>query len=50
MEGTTPSSIMNFLIQTAYLAASDAAMYSASVVESIVTLYLELFQLLAPPL
>ena len=50
MEGTTPSSLTNFRIQIASLAASDAAMYSASVVESAVILYLELFQLTAPPL
>ena len=49
-EGITPSWEVNFLIQIAYLAASDAAIYSASVVESAVTLCLELFQLTAPPL
>ncbi|EFH51116.1 predicted protein, partial [Arabidopsis lyrata subsp. lyrata] len=48
--GTTPSSVMNFLIQTASLAASEAAIYSASVVESATVLCLELFQLTAPPL
>ena len=50
MEGTTPSLVMNFQIQIASLAASDAVMYSASEVESAVILYLELFQLTAPPL
>ena len=49
-EGTIPSSVMNFQIQIASLAASDAAMYSASVVESTVILYLELFQLTVPQL
>ena len=49
MEGTTSSSVMNFLIQTASLVASEAAIYSASVVESAVVSYLELFQLTAPP-
>ena len=49
MLGTTPSSVMNFLIQTASLAASDAAIYSAFVVESATVLCFELFQLTAPP-
>ena len=34
--GTTPSSIMNFFIQTDSLATLEAAMYSDSVVESVV--------------
>ena len=50
MEGITPSSLTNFRIQTASLVASDAAMYSASVMESAVILYFELFKLTAPPL
>ena len=49
MLGTTPSSVMNFFIQTASLAASEAMMYSDSVVKSVVVSYLELFQLTAPP-
>ena len=40
---------MNFLIQTNSFAASDAVMYSASVVESATVLCFELFQLTAPP-
>ena len=52
--GTTPSPEMNFLIQTASFAASEAAMYLASVVESAVVesavvSYLELFQTIAAP-
>jgi len=35
MLGTTPSFIMNFVIQIAFFAASDAEMYSASVVDQI---------------
>ena len=49
MDETTPNPWMKFLIQTASFAASDAAIYSASVVESAVVSYLELFQLTAPP-
>ena len=49
MLGTTPNSVMNFLNQTASLAASDAAIYSASIVESATVLCLELFQLTALP-
>ncbi|XP_054797587.1 uncharacterized protein LOC129302717 [Prosopis cineraria] len=49
MLGTTLSSIMNFLIQTASLAASDATIYSASVAKSAIVLCFELFQLTAPP-
>src|SRR5664279_976588 len=47
--GTTPRSIRNFLIHTPSFAASEAAMYSASVVESATVSCLELFQLTAPP-
>ena len=43
MEGTIPSLVMNFLIQTTSLAAFDAAIYSASVVELAMTPCLELF-------
>ena len=49
-EGTTPIWEANYLIQTASLASSNAAKYSASIVESAVTLSLELFQLTTPPL
>ena len=38
MVETTPSSVMNFLIQIASLAASDVAIYSASVIESFTVL------------
>ena len=48
--GTTLNSVMNFFIQTASLAASAVVIYSASVVESAMVSYLELFQLTAPPL
>ena len=47
--GTIPRSEMNFLIQTASFAALDAAIYSASVVESATVSCFELFQLTAPP-
>ena len=47
---TTPRSVMNFFIQTPSFAASEAAMYSASHVESATTLCLEPHQLTAPPL
>ncbi|KAK8690667.1 hypothetical protein V6N13_074198 [Hibiscus sabdariffa] len=50
MLGITPNSVMNFLIQTASLAASLVAIYSASVVESATMSCFELFQLTAPPL
>jgi hypothetical protein len=40
---------MNSFIQTASSAASEAAMYSASVVDLATTLCLELLQLTAPP-
>ena len=46
--GTIPNPVMNFLIQIASLAASEVAMYSASVVESSTVSYLELFQLTIP--
>ena len=49
MVGTNPNSEVNFLIQTTSLAASEAAMYFASIVESTVVSYLELFQLLDSP-
>ena len=47
--GIIPNPVMNFLIQKASLAASEAAMYSASIVESVTVSYLELLQLTAPP-
>ncbi|MGI4673382.1 hypothetical protein ACR2XN_28360, partial [Klebsiella pneumoniae] len=50
IDGTTPSSVMKFRIQTASLAASQAAIYSASIVESATVSCFELFQLTAPPL
>src|SRR5688572_20935749 len=43
------SSMRKFLIQTPSFAASEAAMYSVSVVESATVSCLELFQLTAPP-
>ena len=49
MEGTTSSSAMNLRIQTASFAASEAVIYSAFVVESVIVDCLELFQLTAPP-
>ena len=45
----TPSSEMNFLIQTASFAASEAAMYSTLVEESAIMSCLQLFQVIAPP-
>ena len=50
MEGTKSSSVMNFLIQTASLVASDTTIYLTFVVESAVTPYFELFQVTPPPL
>nr|GEZ82746.1 retrotransposon protein, putative, Ty1-copia subclass [Tanacetum cinerariifolium] len=47
--GTIPSPEINFLIQTASIPASEAAMYSASVADITVVLCLELFQSIAPP-
>ena len=47
--GITPRSVMNFFNHTTSLAASLAAIYSASVVESAVVGCLELFQDTAPP-
>ena len=47
--GTTPSPIMNFLIQTTSLVASYATIYSVSVVESTTVSCFELFQLIEPP-
>ncbi|KAK4383936.1 hypothetical protein Sango_3106300 [Sesamum angolense] len=44
------SSLDVVFIQTASLAISEAAMYSASMVESTVVSYLELFQATTPPL
>ena len=49
MDGITSNPWMKFLIQTASFAASDATIYSISVVESVVVSYLELFQLTIPP-
>ena len=40
---------MNFFIYIASLVASLTAMYSASIVESVIVYYLKLFQLTAPP-
>ncbi|KAK8495707.1 hypothetical protein V6N12_011657 [Hibiscus sabdariffa] len=50
MLGTSSNFDMNFLIQTTSFAASLAAIYSASVVESTTVSCFELFQLRAPPL
>ncbi|GKD83488.1 hypothetical protein Tco_1350327 [Tanacetum coccineum] len=47
--GTIPSPEINFLIQTASMAASEAAMYSDYVADIAVVLFLELFQSTAPP-
>ena len=47
--GIIPNPVMNFLIQTASLAASEVAMYSASIVESATLFYFELLQLTVPP-
>ena len=47
--GIIPNLVMNFLIQIASLVTSEAAMYSASIVESVTVSYLELLQLTAPP-
>nr|GEW13640.1 hypothetical protein [Tanacetum cinerariifolium] len=47
--GTIPSPEINFLIQTASINASKAAIYSASVADTAVVLCLELFQSIAPP-
>ena len=49
-DGITSSSATNFLNQKASLVASEVAMYSTSMVESIMIDYLELFQLTAPSL
>ena len=48
MVGTTPSLVMKFLVQTAYLAALEVATYSALIVESAVVSCLQLHQLTAP--
>ena len=45
----TPRLDMNSFIQTPSFAASEAAMYSASHVDPATKLYLELYQLTAPP-
>ncbi|GKG17152.1 hypothetical protein Tco_0362109, partial [Tanacetum coccineum] len=47
--GTIPSPEINFLIQTASIAASEAAMYSAFIADITVVVCLELFQSTAPP-
>nr|GEZ76123.1 hypothetical protein [Tanacetum cinerariifolium] len=47
--GTIPSPEINFLIQTASIAAFEAATYSASVADIVVVLCLELFQSTVPP-
>ena len=49
-DGITPSSATNFLIQNSFLEASDAVIYSVSVVEFTMIGYLKLFQLTAPSL
>ncbi|KAJ9553351.1 hypothetical protein OSB04_017396 [Centaurea solstitialis] len=46
---TTLRSVIKFLSQTASFAASEAAMYSASVVESAIVSCFELFHEIAPP-
>jgi hypothetical protein len=46
--GNTSSSMRNFFIQTPSFADSEAAMYSASILELVIISYLELFQLTAP--
>ena len=46
--GTTPNFVINFLSQTASLVALEAAIYSASVVESAVDPCMELFQQTTP--
>ena len=48
-EGPTPGSNRNFQSQTASLAASKAATYSASMVESAMQDYFTLLQVMAPP-
>ena len=48
--GTIPSSVTKFFIHTASLAASEAVMISASVVELVVEPCLEQRQVTAPPL
>src|SRR3954471_23377220 len=45
----TPRSVMNSFIQIASCAASEAAMYSASHVDPVMTLCLQLHQLTAAP-
>ena len=46
---TTLNSVMNFFIQITYFAASDAAIYSDYIVESITVSCFKLFQLTTPP-
>jgi hypothetical protein len=48
MLGTTPSSMMTLLIQTAFVAIFDVAMLLTSTVELTTMLCFELFQLTAP--
>ena len=50
MFGTTSISLKKFLSQTASLATSEAAIYSAPMVESAMLDYLTLFQTTAAPL
>ena len=49
MLGSTPSSVMNYVIQTASLATSEAAMCSDSIAESLDISFLGLFKLTMPP-
>ena len=49
IDGTTPTSVMNFFNQTALLAASLTAIYSAYVIESTIIGYLKLSEETAPP-
>jgi len=46
--GTTPSLVMNFLIQTTFFIPSNVDVYSTLVIESTLVSYLEVFQLIAP--
>jgi hypothetical protein len=46
--GTTPSSVMNFLIQIITFVSSNVEVYSTLVVEYNLVFYLELFQLTTP--
>ena len=49
MLGTTPNSVTNFFVQTASFVASNAAIYSDSVVDLATVSYVELFHLIASP-